>query len=119
MVPLTAYDSTLSPAHVSAAGHGAVGTVHSAPLDARVSASSQKAIASVAADGSSLSEDAVASLYREFGLDSTPSKPEPFPGKMPMSEAELWMRAYQGEGGAASSADRSSKPREAASPPRV
>ena len=100
MIPLTACDSKLSPAHVSLSAPGAVATIPSAPLDARVSASSLRTIASAAADGSSLSEEAVASLYREFGLDSTASKPEP--GKMPRSEAELWMLAYEGDGGSSS-----------------
>ncbi|MCX6990320.1 MAG: hypothetical protein NTX49_04570 [Chlamydiae bacterium] len=112
MIPLAACDSKLSPAHVSISAPGAVATIPSAPLDARVSASSLRTIASAAADGSSLSEEAVASLYREFGLDPTVSNPEP--GKMPRSEAELWMRAYEGEGGSSSGCG-SSVPREAAS----
>jgi hypothetical protein len=119
MVPLTAYDSKLSPAQVALAGHGAVVRVDSTSLDARVKASSQSAIASVAADGSSMSHEAVASLCLEYGLHSTPSKPEPARGKMPMSEEQLWMRAYEGGKGAASSAGGSSMPSEAASPRRV
>ena len=116
MLPLNVCDSKLSPAHISAPRHPSVGAVDSAPLDARVSASCQRTIATVAADPSSMSEAALASLYGEYGLGSSPSKADTGGGR---SEQDLWMRAYQGVGGAGSSAGGLCMPKEAASARRV
>ena len=73
MLPVTLYDSKLSPAQSSALGSNNIATTHS----------------------SSMPQESLDSLFAEYGLGSS----TPAPCKKISVEAEIWMDAYEGGSG--------------------